>query len=118
MIKIINNIEIETESITCEEALKSRTICEDLEIDGWFLNKSFASVTDENEITIILDKIDVDIIIEKLEENFEDEDFEIEVEFLEEGDDIEIVGGLGNKIFTDFQSRDDLREMKIVGLEL
>ena len=52
--KTIQNFKIETINMTEKEAYESRRIEEALEIDAWFGYKSFASVTGNDEVTIIM----------------------------------------------------------------
>ena len=114
--KTIENYKIETKNMTEEQAYESRRIQEELEIDGWFGYKSFASVTGNDEITIMMFNEDVDSVENALEEAWEDFDYETDYDYCYGEEEVELVGEFNCNIFTEKCKKERLVEFKITGL--
>lgn len=114
--KTIENYKIETKNMTEEQAYESRRIQEKLEIDGWFGYKSFASVTGNDEVTIMMYNEDVDSVENALEEVWEDFDYETDFDYCYGDEEVELVGEFNYNIFTEMCELKRLVEFKITGL--
>lgn len=114
--KTIENYKIETKNLTEEQAYESRRIQEALEIDGWFGYKSFASVTGNDEVTIIMFNEDVESVENALEEAWEDFDYEADYDYCYGEEEVELVGEFNFNIFTEMCELERLVEFKITGL--
>lgn len=114
--KTIENYKIETEKMTKEQAYESKRIEEALEIDGWFGYKSFASVTANDEVTIIMFEEDLNSVEKALEEAWEDFDYEIDYDYCYGDEEVELVGEFNYNIFTEMCELRRLVEFKISGL--
>lgn len=112
--KTIENYKIETKNLTQKEAYESRRIQEALEIDGWFGYKSFASVTGDDEVTIIMFNEDVESVENALEEAWED--YEADYDYCYGEEEVELVGEFNYNIFTEMCELRRLVEFKITGL--
>jgi hypothetical protein len=112
--KTIENYKIETKNLTQKEAYESRRIQEALEIDGWFGYKSFASVTGDDEVTIIMFNEDVESVENALEEAWED--YETDYDYCYGEEEVELVGEFNYNIFTEMCELERLVEFKITGL--
>ena len=114
--KTIENYKIETKNMTEEQAYESRRIQEVLEIDAWFGYKSFASVTGNDEVTIIKFDEDLNSVENALEEGWEDFDYETDYDYCYGDEEVELVGEFNYNIFTEMWQLKDLCEFKISGL--
>lgn len=114
--KTIENYKIETINMTEEQAYESRRIQEELEIDAWFGYKSFASVTGNDEVTIIMFDDDMNSVEKALEEAWEDFDYETDYDYCYGDEEVELVGEFNYNIFTEMCQLKDLCEFKISGL--
>lgn len=112
--KTIENYKIETKNISEKEAYESRRIEEALEIDGWFGYKSFASVTGNDEVTIMMFNEDMDSVENALEEAWED--YETDFDYCYGDEEVELVGEFNYNIFTEMCELRRLVEFKITGL--
>ena len=102
--------------MTEEQAYETKRIQEALEIDAWFGYKSFASVTGNDEITIIMFNEDVDSVKKALEEAWEDFDYETDFDYCYGKGEVELVGEFNFNIFTEMCEKERLVEFKIIGL--
>lgn len=112
--KTIENYKIETIHMNMEQAYESRRIEEELEIDAWFGYKSFASVTGNDEVTIIMFDEDLGSVEKALEEAWED--FETDFDYCYGDEEVELVGEFNFNIFTEMCEKERLVEFKITGL--
>lgn len=112
--KTIQNFKIETINMTEKEAYESRRIEEALEIDAWFGYKSFASVTGNDEVTIIMFDEDVNSVENALKEAWED--YETDFDYCYGKGEVELVGEFNFNIFTEMCEKERLVEFKIIGL--
>lgn len=114
--KTIQNYKIETIKMTEKQAYDSRRIEEALEIDGWFGYKSFASVTGNDEVIIIMFEEDLNSVGKALKEAWESFDYETDYDYCYGDEEVELVGEFNYNIFTEMCELRRLVEFKISGL--
>lgn len=114
--KTIQNYKIETEKMTKEQAYESKRIEEALEIDGWFGYKSFASVTGNDEVTVIMFEEDLNSVEKALKDVWENFDYETDYDYCYGDEEVELVGEFNYNIFTEMCELRRLVEFKITGL--
>jgi len=112
----IEDYTIETKNMTKEQAYRSRDIQEKLVIDDWFGYKSFASVTGDDEVTIIMFKEDMESVENALEKVWEDFKYETNYTYCRGEDEVELVGEFNHEIFTEMCKSKGLVKFKINGL--
>lgn len=112
----IEDYKITTKFMTKEQAYKSRDIQEKLVIDDWFGYKSFASVTEDNEVTIIMFKEDLNSVEKALEKVWKDFNYETDYTHCHGEEEVELVGEFNHEIFTEMCKLEGLVEFKVTGL--